>query len=164
MSKSLYNIEAEYMNLAEQLTENGGELSIELQDLLTINKAELEHKGQSYAFVIKSCEDSKAIIKAERERLAELDKRIDSTIERLKSSVKDAMELYDITEIKTPLIKISFRKSESVEIINMAQLDSKYLVEKVSVSPDKIAIKNDLKNGVEVDGAVLVTNNNLQIK
>jgi hypothetical protein len=62
------------------------------------------------------------------------------------------------------LIKINFRKSESVEIDNLALLDAKFLNEKVTITPDKMAIKEAIKNGEDVNGARLVINNNIQIK
>ena len=61
-------------------------------------------------------------------------------------------------------IKCSFRKSESVNIINLDNLADKYKQTKVEVVPDKKAIKDAIKGGLEVFGAELVTNNNLQIK
>jgi hypothetical protein len=57
---------------------------------------------------------------------------------------------------------MNFRKSESVEIYE--GLDQEFITEKVSYQPDKIAIKNAIKEGRQINGAALVTNFNLQIK
>ena len=164
MSKSLYNIAAEYQHLSDQLIESEGELTPELQELLSINKDELEYKGQSYAMVIKGYESDITVIDSEIQRLKDLATRRNKAIERLKNNLKAAMLLYGYDKIETPLVKLSFRKSESVEIINPAQIDQKYLAEKVTIHIDKVGIKNDIKLGVEVEGAVLVTNQNLQIR
>ena len=164
MSKSLYNIAAEYQHLSDQLIESEGELTPELQELLSINKDELEYKGQSYAMVIKGYESDITVINSEIQRLIDLSTRRNKAIERLKNNLKAAMLLYGYDKIETPLVKLSFRKSESVEIINEAQLDQKYMVEKITVTPNKVAIKNDIKAGIEVEGAVLSVNQNLQIK
>ena len=74
------------------------------------------------------------------------------------------MQLFEVEEIKTPLIKLNFRNSESVEITNEAQLAEKFLVVKTVVTPDKKAIKEAIKSGEFVEGATISYNRNLQIK
>lgn len=60
-------------------------------------------------------------------------------------------------------VKISWRKSESVEVTDIKSLPKEYLKYK-EPEANKTAIKQDIKAGKEVNGAVLVTNNNIQIK
>jgi Siphovirus Gp157 len=163
MKLQLYKIEQEYINLADQLIENGGELTPELEEALIINKEQLEHKGQCYGFVVKSLESDVDVIDSEIKRLQGLKKSRGNTIDRLKESIKKAMELYQIDKLETPTLKISFRSSESVEV-DESMLDSKYMVEKKTYQPDKAMIKADIKSGVVVTGAILQHNNNLQIK
>jgi ribosomal silencing factor RsfS len=74
------------------------------------------------------------------------------------------MQLYDVEKIETPLIKLSFRNSESVEITNESQLDDCFIVTKTVSTPDKKAIKDAIKSGVFVEGATISYNKNLQIK
>ena len=74
------------------------------------------------------------------------------------------MQLFDVEKIETPLIKLSFRNSESVEITNEQQLDSRFIVTKTVSTPDKKAIKDAIKSGVFVEGATISYNRNLQIK
>lgn len=164
MSKSLFLIENEYWLLAQQILDNEGEASVEEQNLLSINKEELQNKATNYGMLIKSLEGESLVIDNEIERLSKLANQRSKLVTRLKTAISEAMKLYEVTEIKTPLIKFSFRKSESVEIVNMAQLDAKYLVSKETISPDKAAIKDALKKGEEVLGAVLTVNQNLQIR
>lgn len=164
MKLSLYNIAAEYQLLAEQLLENGGESSEEMEIALRINQENLETKGTNYGLIVKSLEYESDILDAEIERLSKLKKARTNAIERLKNNLSTAMQMYGIEELKTPVLKISFRKSESVEVDNMAQLDAKFIVEKVSTTPDKKAIKDAIKAGEEVAGARIITNQNIQIK
>lgn len=72
------------------------------------------------------------------------------------------MEEFGIELIEGRTLKISFRKSESVEVDNVDELDEKF--KKVKVEADKTAIKQAIKNGEEIKGARLVKNNNLQIR
>ena len=84
--------------------------------------------------------------------------------ERLKNTISDAMNLYEVEKIETPLIKLSFRNSESVEITNESQLDACFIVTKTVSIPDKKAIKDAIKNGEIVTGATISYNKNLQIR
>jgi len=161
---NIYQITGEYQNLVRILTENEGELTSELETALAINKDELQAKGISYAFVIKTIESEIDIIDAEIKRLQGLKKvRVNAT-DRLKDTLTKAMELYEIDELKTPIIKINFRKSESVEITDQTQLPPEYIMVKMEKVPMKIEIKKALKEGTEVPGAYLSINQNIQIK
>jgi hypothetical protein len=164
MKIQLYTIQQEYISLAEQIIDAGGEVSEELSDALEINKEQLEHKGQCYGFIVKQLESEVDVIDAEIKRLEALKKSRNKTIDKLKDTVSKAMQLYEITEIKTPTLKISFRKSESVEIEDISLIDSKFKTEKVEVSVDKKALKEAIKNNEFVLGASLKENQNLQIK
>jgi hypothetical protein len=68
-------------------------------------------------------ESDVSIIDAEIKRLNELKKARLKTIERLETTVSNAMQLYQINRLETPTLKINFRKSESVEIDNDADTD-----------------------------------------
>ena len=161
---NLFNITTEYKQLEAALIENEGELTPELETALQINQDQLQAKGISYGYVIKSIEAESDIIDAEIKRLTQLKKVRDNAAERLKTTLKQAMEMYGVLELKTPTLKISFRKSESVEIIDMDLLDKKYITKKITEMPNKTEIKEALKRGEVIEGAELRTNNNLQIK
>ena len=158
----MYQIQSEYQQIADALTT--GELTPELEQALAISEHELEVKSVNYSFVIKDINDEISIINAEIDRLKDLKKVRENALERLKNNISNAMQLFQVDEIKTPLIKINFRKSEAVEVDNMALLDAKFLNEKVTITADKMAIKEAIKNGEDVNGARLVINNNIQIK
>ena len=157
---NLYNIKSEYLNIAAQLTE--GELTPELEQALIITQENLQEKAVNYGYVIKNFESEVDIIEEEIKRLNALKKARQNAVDKLKTNISDAMQLFGILEVKAPTFKMNFRKSESVEIFE--GLDQEFITEKVSYQPDKIAIKNAIKEGRTVNGAALVTNFNLQIK
>lgn len=66
-------------------------------------------------------------------------------------------------KIKTSKVAIGWRKSESVQINAEAFLPDEYLTYK-EPEPNKVAIKKALKAGTLIDGATLVTTNNIQIE
>ena len=157
---NLYQIKNEYLTLASQLEQ--GELTPEIEQQLQINEEQLKEKAINYGYVIRSFEYDNDIIDAEIKRLKQLKEQKENAIDKLKSAVSDAMQLYGIEKIDSPTLKLSFRKSESIEVSD--NLDKKYFIEKITLQPDKNAIKQAIKQGEQVEGAVLVTNYNIQIK
>lgn len=159
---NLFNIKQEYINLVNTIIDNNGELSPELSQALAINESELKEKAINYGYVIRSFEYENDIIDSEIKRLKAIKEQKEKAIDRLKDAVKDAMNLYGIEKVDSPALKLSFRKSESVEISE--NLDKRFMIEKVTYQPDKVAIKEAIKNGESIEGAVLLINQNLQIK
>jgi len=157
---NLFNIKSEYINIAAQLTD--GELTPELEEALLINEQNFTEKAINYGYVIKTFESETDTLENEIKRLNALKIARSKAIDKLKVTISNAMQLYQIMEVKAPTFKMNFRKSESVEVSDL--LDQNYIVEKVSYQPDKIAIKNAIKEGKTVNGAAIIINYNLQIK
>lgn len=65
--------------------------------------------------------------------------------------------------LKTAKVNITYRKSESVEIEDIAKVDDDYL-KYSEPTADKMKIKKSLKEGIDIKGARLVENQNIQIK
>ena len=61
-------------------------------------------------------------------------------------------------------IRLSTRKSVEVIVTDQDALDSSFITEKVTLSPNKTAIKTAIENGETVAGAHLKTNYSLQMK
>jgi len=164
MNQSIYKIQNEFQLIIAEVINNEGEITPELETALTINKEQLQSKAVDYCYVIKSLESDCEQIDNEIARLNKLKKVRSNLTDRLKNTVSSAMELYEVEKIETPLIKLSFRNSESVEITNEQQLDAKFIVTKTVTTPDKKAIKDAIKNGELVCGATISYNKNLQIR
>jgi len=160
---NIYQIEKDYLTLSSQIIEAGGELTPEIEIALEINKEQLQNKGINYGYVIKSLESDVTAIDEEIKRLNALKSSRNKTTELLKSTIKNAMQLYGIEELKTPTLKINFRKSESVEVDDTI-LNDLYCNFKTVRTPDKAKIKEAIKTGAQIEGAVLNVNFNLQIK
>jgi hypothetical protein len=164
MKTTIFQIEQNYNQLAEQLIDNDGELTPELSEQLAITEEQLQNKSVAYSFVIKQMDADVDIISAEISRLQNLKKQREKASDYLKERIKHAMDTFQIDEIKTPLVKINFRKSETVEVDDVNQLPAAFKVVKVTEQADKAAIKAALKDGVEVAGCSIATHRNLQIK
>ena len=164
MNQSIYKIQNEFQLIIAEVINNEGEITPELETALTINKEQLQSKAVDYCYVIKQLDYDCEQIDNEIARLNKLKKVRSNLTDRLKNTVSSAMQLFDVEKIETPLIKLSFRNSESVEITNEQQLDSRFIVTKTVSTPDKKAIKDAIKSGVFVEGATISYNRNLQIK
>lgn len=165
MNRSIYQIENEYRLLAENLIESGGELTSDIEAQLQISKSDLQNKSVSYSFVIKQLENDISQIDSEIKRLSDLKKSRSKTVERLEETLKNAMVLFDVQKIESPLVTISLRNSESVEVLHLALLSNEYKKCSDPVwSADKKAIKEAIKEGKTVEGAILVKNKSIQIK
>ena len=165
MKVSLYTIETEYLQMADALIENGGELTPELELSLAINKDQLQVKSAGYAFVIKDKDAEIAAIDTEIERLNKLKSVRVNAKERLKDAIKTAMELYGIEKIESNTIRITLAKSApSVVIEDESLIPEKYKRTETKTTISKKDISNDLKAGEKIKGCYLETNNkNLRI-
>jgi len=162
MNKSLFNISKEAIELASLLEE--GEYTPEIEQALAINQNELQEKAINYGYVVKSLESDVSTIDEEIKRLRSLKEAKTNAIDRMKSSVLNAMQIYGLKKIESPTLNVSIRESESVEVHSLEQLPDTFKTTKVTVSADKVSIKKAIKDGVNIEGAVIVTNSNLQIK
>lgn len=165
---NLYEISTELRRTYEKL-ENGeginletGEVDSEVQQALALTQQNLQTKAIDIGYVIKSFDDEIEIYEREIKRLTEIKDQMKKRKEWLKGNLSNAMQEFGIVELKGKTIKLSFRKSESVEVTDIDALDEKF--KRVKIEPDKTAIKMELKMGHNVEGARLVENQNLQIK
>lgn len=162
MSKSLFHINSEHLAIMEQIMEADGELTPEMEQALQINEAELSVKATSYVNFMAMLKGQNDSIKAEIDRLTKLKKSRENLHKRLSEVLVQAVNLHG--EIQTDLHKIGTRKSTVVEVEDVAKLPDSYLTKKLSITPDKTAIKEALKAGKKVKGASLVEKQNLSVK
>jgi hypothetical protein len=161
---NIYKIQHEYQLLVNELIENGGELTPELELALQINKDNFHSKSENFAYVTKQFDAEMDIIDNEIKRLQQAKKSREKTIQRLKDTIELAMLTFDVNKIETPLIKISFRNSESVEVTDVNDLPNEFKTIKLTETADKLKIKDALKSGMFISGCSIKSNRNLQIK
>ena len=124
-------------------------------------ETEYETKVENYIKVMKNIEADVEARKAEIKRLTELNKADEKKKDHLKDTLSASMILTGHERVDTPLFKVSFRKSEAVEVDDLL-LPENYKV--ATYKPDKKRLKEDLKNGLEILGAELVERKNLSIR
>lgn len=124
-------------------------------------ETEYETKVENYIKVMKNLEADVEARKNEIKRLTELNKADEKKKEHLKNTLSASMSLTGHERVDTPLFKVSFRKSQAVEV-DEAVLPEAYKI--ATWKADKKRLKEDLKNGLEIIGASLVERKNLSIR
>lgn len=153
---SLYNIRNKFVELfekaeneeltEEELNEQGNELAIELKN-----------KSTSIIAYTKQLELTSQAVKSEIERLTALKKAIDNKNDRFKGYVKTNMEALGLQKVETPLGIINVAKNPpSIEVYAPDLVEDEYKESKVTITINKLKIKEALKAGKNVQGARLV--------
>jgi hypothetical protein len=80
--------------------------------------------------------------------------RLAGKADKLRDAVKWAMSELGMDKLPSPDMTVSLRNAApGVEIIDLSQIPERYL--KVTVAPDKAAMREALKDGENIPGAVL---------
>jgi len=160
---TLWEITQEFLSLASYIEEAGGEATPEMMEELAINRENFGHKAEGYAKLILKWESEIDTASAEIKRIQAIKKTKENSVARLKETLLNALMLYGQNgKWETPLMKLSTRRSQAVEIVDETELPDAFFVVKKEAS--KTAIGNALKAGEEVPGAFLKDNVSLQIK
>ena len=91
---NIWQIQQELRDTFNELEENGGELTPELEDKLNITQSEFKNKIENYLYVIKQTESDINACDAEAKRLTALKKFKQNTIDRIKSIMAKAIEQF----------------------------------------------------------------------
>ena len=151
---NLYEIEQAMIACVD--TETGEIIDEEKLDALQMAK---EVKIENVCLWIKNLQASVVALKAEKDNFAERERVTRNKIESLKKYVANAL---DGQKFETTQVKVNFRKSESLEILDSAKIPEEYLKFKTEV--DKAGLKKAVKDGLEVEGVYLSENRNISIK
>lgn len=164
----LYEIANDYLALMQAI-ENDEIPEEAITDTLEAIVAEIEDKADNIACLLKNIDAEIVAIKAEETRLAERRKVKEKSAERIKQYLSDVLQSAAIDKVETARNRITFRKSESVELdegafVAWAMENNNDLLTYSAPKANKTEIKKALKGGAEIVGAQLVSKNNIQIK
>ena len=156
---TLFDIDKAILDFEFEIDEETGEI-LNAEELDKLQMAR-EDKIEGVGLWIKNLEAEAAAVKAEKDNMADRQKRLEKKAESLKRYLAYAL---DGQKFSTPKIALSWRRSESVVITDEALLPENCLNVTIVKKPDKKVIKDALKAGKEIMGAELVEKQNLQIK
>lgn len=169
---SLYNIGNELESIVSDVTtllENGADpSSAEVQELLqkmVAQESDWDKKAVNVAKYLQYVKQQQEVIKAEIDRLDKKSKQMQSQYNNLHDLLLFQMQSFGKTEIKDPILSIKVRDNPfSLFIQDESVIPEQYKKEKVTVTVDKTAIRNAIKNGEHIDGADLISSQRLEFK
>lgn len=178
---SLYEIDERLQMLENYLVDSEtGEIiqtEEEFNKLFDEIQMDLNNKIESTMCFYKNLQSDISAFKEEEKKLSQRRKVKENLAERLKNRIDKYIEQQYTDEegnldkdglnkfkFETPKVKISYRKSETVEVEDIDSLPKEFVKEKIEKSADKMALKQYLKVGKNVKGAKLITNINMQVK
>lgn len=134
----------------------------EITDIEKLEQLQMDRhdKLRNIAFLYLNSMSDITELKEQEKKFADRRKRAESTAAWAKETL---LRELNGEKMKETEFTISYRKSESVEIQDEGLLPMDYLIEQPA-KIDKAGIKEALKSGKEVAGAVLVEKQNIQIK
>lgn len=159
---TLFSITAEQRRINDALMELDGELTPELEEALVINAENFAVKAEGYATSIHHFEAVEDAADAEIKRLTAIKKSATRAKTHLKNNLAYGMEVMGYDKVDMGLHKLSFRTSTAVNITDEVRIPNQYI--KVETKIDKESLKRDLKAGLVIEGAELVTNKSIQIR
>ena len=157
---TIYEIDQAIMECVD--LETGEIIDAEQLDKLQMER---EKKLENVACWIKDLKAEAEALKAEKQALAERQKVAENKAESLKKWLAYALQG---EKFKTTKCAISFRKTEAVEVtdegLNNLMKEHDELLTYKAPEPNKTAIKDALKDGLNVPGVQLVQNVSTIIK
>ena len=152
---TLYQIEEAILDCVDMET---GEI-VDCEKLEEL-QMERDEKVQNIALWVKNLEADAKAYKEEKDAFAAKQKAAENKAESLKKYLSTYLEGQ---AFKSTRVNVSFRSSTSVNVTDITKLPEQFL-KYTEPTADKTAIKKMLQEGFTVDGAELVTNQNIQIK
>ena len=120
-------------------------------------------KVEACGCYIKNLQAEAEMLKAEEQALAKRRKAIESKEQWMRDYLLANLQEFGEAGFSAKA-KVSTRKSEAVQVLDVSAIPDEYMRVKTTATPDKAAIKKALKNGESVPGAAIVQNVNLVLK
>ena len=173
---NLYELTAEQARIEDLLEENGGEITPEIEEALTLTAEALPKKVDGYGVLIRQFAAAEAACDAEIKRLQGLKKTAQNAQKGMKDHILYAMQTFGFDKLAGETTKFSTRSSKAVDV-NEDVLLMNYrekIARFVSTLPDWISLevkvsKQVIKDaykatGITPEGAQVVENTSLIMK
>ena len=159
---NLYEIKSEIDILLNQTDENGEITEEAIAGLMAMQITESD-KLENTACYIKNLNAEITALKNEQDALYIRRIQKQHKVDRLKTYLSEYMQATGKTKFEAARAVLSFRESKSLSIIDEKLIPKKYYIPMDPII-DNATIKEILKSGGEVKGAMLEIRQNLQIK
>lgn len=124
----------------------------------------IELKVENTAKMIREIEGKSLVIADEIKRLQAKKQTLDNRTKGMKEYIQQSMEATGIQKVEGTLLNVTIQKNPvSVRVIDEETIPLSFFVEQ-KPKLDKQALKDELKNGLELPGAELVQTESLRIR
>ena len=127
-----------------------------LADTVEAVEGELEIKAENLLKVVSNLDSDVEQIDAEIKRLTARKKTIKNRQDWLREYLRSNMESNGIDKISCPLWTITLRKATPAVYLSVDPSELPPDYQKITITADKVKLKNDLKKGNDIPGATLV--------
>lgn len=131
-------------------------------DALHAVEAQAAEKIEATALYLRELDAEARAAKEEADRMLARVKSMQKRSDYIKSMLLEA--LHATGKVKTARVTVSIRTTQAVEVSEGADLPEAYTTVKTTVSPNKVAIKQALIDGVEVPGCHLEARESVSIR
>jgi len=152
---NLYEIDSAILDCVD--AETGEIFDMDKFEELSLTR---DAKVENICLWIKNLKAEAEALKAEKDAFAARQKAAENKMESLKRYISGYLEG---TSFESAKVKVSFRKSESLEILEGAVIPDEYLKFK-EPEVNKTDLKKAIKEGLQLPGVSIVENQNIQIK
>lgn len=168
---TLFDFGLEYQALKDlidndlEVNQETGEIidnSEQINELFNGLEMSFEDKLDNTQRYILTLQGEQEILDKEIKRLQAKKTALKNKESRLKGLILSTLQFVDKAKFKTPLYSFFTRKTKAVSVTDADSLARKYL--KIKYEADKTKIKEDISNGVAVEGAAIVENISLGVK
>ena len=156
---NIFELEQELLDIFDNLEENCGELTPELEERLTIAQEEFTLKVKNYTNVIKMLNSDLTAIKEEQARLKTLYERKDKLVNKLKEIIIVAIDNFGDTKksgvkyLDYGTGEVSIRKSDAVEVNDdLVSYVGNYLTSAITF--DKQCNQLDVRENIELSDII----------
>jgi hypothetical protein len=126
----------------------------EINNALLTLEDELQEKGENCIKYLGSIQDNIDIAKANKKKLDEYIKTLESRKKRIEQACIYALDTLQVKSIMTGWGEMKVKKNPPAVIIDdVTQIPTQYQRQKIQVDIDKSAIKQAIKDGQQVPGA-----------
>lgn len=165
-SMTLYEVAGDYRRMVDALMDTQDDAKT-VADTIEAESYPLEVKAQNVAYAIRNMEASAAAIKEAEAQMAARRKAIENRAQHIREYLKTCMEIANVTKISCPHFAIAIQNNPpSVDVYEPSLIPAEFMKQPVPPppAPDKTAIKEAIRAGHPMPGAVLVQGKRLVIK
>lgn len=158
---TLYEMTQEQKQLYELMI--SGEIDEEVY-VDTLEGIGIADKIESYCVVENELSGDLQKIESEIERLNAKKKAIENNIKRLRARLGDCLFSMNTTKYNAGTYTVYRRETQQIVIDDPQKIPAEFMTTRVSEAPNKTLIKESIKEGKEVSGAHIQTNQSITIK